>query len=62
MVQETVRVAPSPVHEAEGWEQTEKRIIMEALIKTGGKRAQAAQMLGWGRSTLWRKIKRHGLG
>ena len=62
MVQETARVAPPSVHEAEGWENTEKRIIMEALIKTGGKRAQAAEMLGWGRSTLWRKIKRHGLG
>jgi two-component system response regulator AtoC len=51
----------APVPEDEGWENVEKRIIMEALIKTGGKRAQAAEMLGWGRSTLWRKIKRHGL-
>jgi len=60
--QDTARTAPPPVLETEGWEDTEKRIIMEALIKTGGKRARAAEMLGWGRSTLWRKIKRHGLG
>lgn len=60
--QETVLEGPLPVAETEGWEDIEKRIIMEALIKTGGKRALAAEMLGWGRSTLWRKIKRHGLG
>jgi PAS domain S-box-containing protein len=59
---ETSLAGPTPVLETEGWENIEKRIIMEALIKTGGKRAQAAEMLGWGRSTLWRKIKRHGLG
>lgn len=57
----TSLVGSTHVFEADGWENIEKRIIMEALIKTGGKRAQAAKMLGWGRSTLWRKIKRHGL-
>jgi len=34
---------------------------MDALIKTKGRRNAAAQILGWGRSTLWRKMKQHGL-
>ncbi|NER07109.1 MAG: hypothetical protein F6K17_33290 [Okeania sp. SIO3C4] len=35
--------------------------MLEALAKAGGKRTQAAEILGWGRSTLWRKMKYHGL-
>lgn len=44
-----------------GWDEMEKKMIIEALVKTGGKRSKAARLLGWGRSTLWRKIHRHGL-
>ncbi|MFO8058329.1 MAG: sigma 54-interacting transcriptional regulator [bacterium] len=43
------------------WEQMERRMIAEALLKCGGNRSRAAEMLGWGRSTLWRKMKKHGL-
>jgi len=43
------------------WISVEKRMIIDALMKTGGKRGRAAELLGWGRSTLWRKIKQHGL-
>jgi two-component system response regulator AtoC len=46
---------------AVGWHDIEKRMIVDALKKTGGRRARAAKLLGWGRSTLWRKIKQHGL-
>jgi transcriptional regulator of acetoin/glycerol metabolism len=34
---------------------------MDALLKARGRRSKAAEILGWGRSTLWRKMKHHGL-
>ncbi|WP_342778615.1 hypothetical protein [Desulfosoma caldarium] len=34
---------------------------MEALIKAKEKRRRAVEILGWGRSTLWRKVKHYGL-
>lgn len=43
------------------WEHMERRLISETLIQCRGNRTKAAQMLGWGRSTLWRKMKKHGL-
>ena len=39
----------------------EKIMIEAALNKTGGKRQDAAKLLGWGRNTLTRKIKELGL-
>lgn len=47
--------------EARNWEDVERRMIMNALIKAGGKRIRAAEILGWGRSTLWRKMKQYGI-
>ncbi|MFZ5763461.1 MAG: sigma-54 interaction domain-containing protein [Thermodesulfobacteriota bacterium] len=44
------------------WQGAEKRLIMEALLRSKGNRGEAARELGWGRSTLWRKMKQHGLG
>ncbi len=39
-----------------------ERIMIEtALAKTGGKRQEAAKLLGWGRNTLTRKIKELGM-
>lgn len=43
----------------QSWADVEKKMIINALLKTGGKRNKAAQILGWGRSTLWRKMKRY---
>ena len=43
------------------WASAEKTMIMDALLKTRGRRSKAAEILGWGRSTLWRKMKHHGL-
>ncbi|MDY0225387.1 MAG: sigma 54-interacting transcriptional regulator [Desulfomicrobium apsheronum] len=43
------------------WRDMEKKMILKALAQAKGKRAKAAEILGWGRSTLWRKIKDHGL-
>jgi transcriptional regulator of acetoin/glycerol metabolism len=35
---------------------------METLLHSKGNRGEAAKALGWGRSTLWRKMKQHGIG
>lgn len=39
----------------------ERALITQALIHTGGRRVEAAQLLGWGRNTLTRKIQELGL-
>ncbi|KXW55984.1 nitrogen regulation protein NR(I) [Ferrovum sp. PN-J185] len=39
----------------------ERILIEQALIHTGGKKVEAAQLLGWGRNTLTRKIQELGL-
>ena len=40
-----------------------ERIMIEAALKqTGGRRQDAARLLGWGRNTLTRKIKELGMG
>ena len=41
------------------WPSLEIDMIIEALVKSKGRRNKAADMLGWGRSTLWRKIKKY---
>ena len=40
----------------------ERQRILAALEKTGGHRRKAAQALNMDRTTLWRKMKRHGIG
>ena len=42
-------------------EQIEKRAIRETLRLTGGNRERAAQLLGIGERTLYRKLKEYGL-
>jgi len=46
---------------AEAREATERRQILAALDQTGGDVRAAAERLGIGRSTLFEKIKKHGL-
>ena len=53
---DVVRNAPP-----ERWEDVQRTMILDALVKTGGKKKQAAELLGWGRSTLWRKMKNFGI-
>lgn len=61
--------APPPQHvhahlqpaERENWEDVQRRMILDALLKTGGRKQKAAEILGWGRSTLWRKMKHFGI-
>jgi two-component system, NtrC family, response regulator HydG len=39
----------------------ERAAIEAALDEAGGSRSRAAELLGMGRTTLWRKMRRHGL-
>ncbi len=52
-------VVPASIDTERNWDAVERQMIMAALIKAGGRRTRAAQILGWGRSTLWRKMKYH---
>lgn len=45
----------------ETWQDAERSMIMDALLRSGGKKGKAAELLGWGRSTLWRKMKKYSL-
>ena len=42
--------------------QFERVLIRAALKRTQGHRQEAARLLGWGRNTLTRKLKEHGMG
>ena len=42
-------------------QELERDRIMQALRRTGGRKSQAAALLGISRSTLWRKMREHGL-
>lgn len=39
----------------------EKEMLMLALSETGGNKAAAAEKLGMSRTTLWKKLKQHGI-
>jgi DNA-binding NtrC family response regulator len=43
------------------WAAIERKMIVDTLLKTNGRRSKAALVLGWGRSTLWRKMKQYGI-
>ncbi len=58
--QQATRTAPPPAT-GNDWQAIEKEMIIETLTQTRGNRSKAASMLGWGRTTLWRKLKTHGL-
>jgi PAS domain S-box-containing protein len=62
----TAPSAPSPVEPLPsvdknhgGWADVEKEMILDALRKSRGNRSKAATLLGWGRTTLWRKLKKY---
>ena len=58
--QQATRTAPPPAT-GNDWQAIEKEMIIETLTQTRGNRSKAASILGWGRTTLWRKLKTHGL-
>jgi DNA-binding NtrC family response regulator len=41
--------------------ESERDAILAALTEAGGVRARAARILGMGRTTLWRKMREHGI-
>jgi DNA-binding NtrC family response regulator len=43
------------------WDDVEKDMILDALRQAGGRRKDAAKILGWARSTLYRKLKYHDI-
>ena len=45
--------------EPQTWPDQERKLIMDALTKAGGRRNKAAKVLGYGRSTLWRKMRQY---
>jgi PAS domain S-box-containing protein len=61
--QETDPAATTAVNAgADGtWANAERKMIMDALVRAQGRKSVAAEHLGWCRSTLWRKLKRHGI-
>jgi PAS domain S-box-containing protein len=52
---------PQSVIPQKDWASAERTMIMDAMLKARGRRTKAAELLGWGRSTLWRKMKHYGL-
>lgn len=54
-----IALVPSP--QPQSWLAIEKQMIMNALVREGGRKNKAALSLGWARSTLWRKMKQYGI-
>ena len=50
-----------PRYHAEPADAGEREAIVAALAQTGGALARAADLLGMGRTTLWRKLKAYGI-
>ena len=51
----------STIKTDDSWQSLERQMILEALVEAKGRRSVAAEILGWGRSTLWRKMRIYGL-
>jgi DNA-binding NtrC family response regulator len=60
---EGLRAEPNHRTPAAGlsWAAIERKLIVDTLLKVGGHKGRAAEILGWGRTTLWRKMKQYGL-
>lgn len=64
--EELQQAHPSVVERVSGTEKPleslEKEVILTALERASFRRSEAARLLGISRSSLWRKMKRHGIG
>lgn len=45
----------------QSWNDIERQMIIDTLKQTGGNKTRAAEILGWGRMTLWRKMQKYEL-
>lgn len=60
-VPDDVQSVAVPASPGEKWPEVERRLIMATLVACRGRKCEAAKRLGWSRSTLWRKMKQHGV-
>lgn len=57
-----LRGEPPPTSgEPQTVEEIEKKQLLDALRKTGGRKGEAAELLGISRSTLWRRMREYGI-
>ncbi len=55
-------LGPAPtLASAQTLAETERLLIMQTLERSGGNHSRAAESLGIGRTTLWRKLKEYGI-
>jgi transcriptional regulator with PAS, ATPase and Fis domain len=58
-------MTPAPAQASDGkplaMEEAEKNHILQVLAQCGGRKGEAADLLGINKSTLWRKMKRFGI-
>lgn len=57
----TIHNSPSSYILSDAVAQTEKQLVLKALTQTGGKRTEAAELLGISRKNLWEKMKQHNI-
>jgi two-component system, NtrC family, response regulator AtoC len=50
-----------PTQEQLEWPAIERKMIVDAIVKAQGRRTKAAEILGWSRSRLYRKMAQHGI-
>lgn len=46
---------------AQSWDEIERQMIIDSLKESRGNKTKAAEILGWGRMKLWRKMQKLGL-
>ena len=61
LLPEEVLAGPADLNLERAVAETERRIILRALMETKDNKTAAAALLGIGERTLWTKLKKHGL-
>ncbi len=57
-----IRGEPPPISgEPQTADELERKQLMDALRQSGGRKGDAADLLGISRSTLWRRLREHGI-
>jgi len=64
LLENPVTPSPRPLDEENSknsttWASVQRQMILDALKQARGKKSEAARLLGWSRSTLWRKMKQN---